>query len=686
MIRPEILAPAGSPEALEAALAVGADAVYLGADGFHARRGAQNFSRQDLPDLVRRCHVQGAKLYLTMNTLVQEPETEAFLELAACACEAGTDAIIVQDLGMAALLRRYAPAMRLHGSTQMAVHNLSGAKMLEDLGFCRFVPARECSEEELKKIRQGTSLEMEVFVHGALCMCVSGQCYMSAMLGARSGNRGLCAQPCRLPFACGDMDHALSLKDMSLIPQIVRLQEAGIDSLKIEGRMKRPEYVAAAVTACRDALEGRPVDMEALKSVFSRSGFTDGYFTGRRGSAMFGIREKEDVQAAGKVLGQFASLYEDPRRRAHPVPVWMQFEMKPEGCSLTVKDGEGRQISVSGEAPQIAQNKPTGEERARAALGKTGGSPYRLEGLDCILEPGLMVPAAQLNGMRRQALEALGQLRGEPCPVPFQKGELPAPKTHPLPETQALRINAAYPYQVTRAMARKAGMLILPAQALAALDSDHFLWEYKDKLCASFPRMIWEENEVTSLAGKLREQGILHAQAGNLGALRLARDHGFILHGDAFLNVLNHHSLQALADMGACDITVSFEAGLWARDLPSPVPKGLTAYGHIPLMTVRNCPIRCSIGCRRCRQGENRITDRKGSQLSLRCARGSCEIENPVPFYMADRLAELKGFDFLTLRFTGEPAEACEKIWNEYQQGGKPPAAFTRGLLYRQLL
>lgn len=686
MMRPEILAPAGSPEALEAALAVGADAVYLGADGFHARRGAQNFSRQDLPEIAGRCHVQGAKLYLTMNTLVQEQETEAFLELAACACEAGADAIIVQDLGMAALLRRYAPAMRLHGSTQMAVHNLAGAKMLEELGFCRLVPARECSEEELKKIRQGISLELEVFVHGALCMCVSGQCYMSAMLGARSGNRGLCAQPCRLPFSCGDMDHALSLKDMSLIPHMARLQEIGIDSLKIEGRMKRPEYVAAAVTACRDALEGRPVDMEALKSVFSRSGFTDGYFTGHRGPAMFGIREKEDVQAAEKVLGQFANLYTDPRRRAHPVPVWMDFAMKAGGCSLTVTDREGHEAAVSGDAPQAAQNKPTGEERVRGALAKTGGTPYRLENLECALEPGLMVPAAQLNAMRRQALEALSRIRREPRPVPFHKGELPASHTHPLPEIQALRIDAAYPGQVTRAMAREAGMIILPGQALAGLDSSHFLWEYKDKLCASFPRMIWEEKEIDLLAGKLREQGICHVQAGNLGALRLAREQGFLLHGDAFLNVLNRHSIQALADMGACDVTASFEAGLWAKELPSPVPKGLAAYGHIPLMTVRNCPVRCSVGCSRCRQGENHITDRKGNRFTLRCARGNCEIENPVPFYMADRLAELKGFDFLTLRFTGESVEECETIFTNYQQGGKPPAAFTRGLLYRQLL
>lgn len=687
MNRPEILAPAGGPEALEAALAAGADAVYLGADGFNARRAAQNFSRSDLPEIVRRCHIRGVKLYLTLNTLMLEQERPALLELAEAACAAGIDAAIVQDLGVAALLRRRAPGLRLHASTQMAVHNLLGAKALEELGFSRLVPARECSSRELSTILAGSSLEMEVFVHGALCMCVSGQCYMSSMLGGRSGNRGLCAQPCRLPFSSSRTDHALSLKDMSLIPHIAELQSMGVHSLKIEGRMKRPEYVAAAVAACRDALEGRPVDMAALQSVFSRSGFTDGYFTGRRDFSMFGIREKEDVQAAKSVLPQFAALYTDVKRHAHPIPVKMAFSMDENGSALSVTDGDGNAADAAGPIPEAALTKPTGPERVLASLSKLGGTPYRLESLDHRIAPGLMLPAAALNDMRRRALETLDAQRGRTVPVPFLRE--PAPRRVP-PRARAegapaLRVDAACIPQISKAMAQSASMLILPADALVGLPDDHFLWEYKDKLCALFPRMLWDPAPAAQNAARLFSRGIRRAQAGNLGTLRLALDAGFTVHASPFLNALNTGAFETLAKLGAADITVSFEAGLSVASLASPVPLGLTAYGCLPLMTVRNCPTRLSVGCGRCRDGENTIVDRKGNRLQTRCSRGACEIENPLPLYLADRLDELRGFDFLTLRFTGESPADCARVFEEYRAGGTPPEHFTRALLYRAL-
>lgn len=682
---PEILAPAGGPEALDAALAAGADAVYLGADGFNARRGAQNFTREDLPGLVRRCHIRGVKLYLTLNTLMLEPEREAFLDLAQAACDAGVDAAIVQDLGAAALLRRCAPALRLHASTQMAVHNLEGARLLEELGFTRLVPARECSGEEIARIMAGSSLEMEVFVHGALCMCVSGQCYMSAMLGGRSGNRGLCAQPCRLPFLSAATDHALSLKDLSLIPHMARLRELGVHSLKIEGRMKRPEYVAAAVTACRDALEGRPVDMEALRSVFSRSGFTDGYFTGKRDFSMFGVREKEDVQAAQKVLGKFASLYTDTKRHVRPVPVTMTFAMDETMSRLTVRDG-GNEAAAHGPVPERALNKPTDEGRVRASMEKTGGTPFRLEALECRIAPGLMLPAAALNDLRRRALEALEESRGQPRPIPFRReaASRPAPPSREK-SAPALRVDAAAASQITPGMALKARLVTLPMEELLRLPEDSFLWNHKEKLCALLPRMLWDTAPAEEGAARLRNLGIIHAQAGNLGTLRLAREAGFIVHASPFLNAVNSEALAELARLGAADILISFEAGLAAGRLDRSVPLGLTAYGYLPLMTVRNCPVNLSVGCARCKDGENLLTDRKGSQLRVRCARGCCEIENPLPLYLADRLDELGAFDFLTLRFTGEETAECQRLFREYTRGGKPPAAFTRGLLYRPL-
>ena len=319
----EILAPAGSFDALVAAVRCGANAVYLGAGDFNARRNADNFTEKELKEAINYCHVRNVKVYLTLNTLVFDAEVSAALELLSCVCALGADALIVQDLGLARLIREVAPDMPLHASTQMSVMNIEGLRELEELGFKRAVLPRELSFEEIRELKENTTLELEIFVHGALCMCVSGQCYLSGMLGGRSGNRGLCAQPCRLPFeAPGGTGFDLSLKDLSLLEHLPELAELGIDSFKIEGRMKRPEYVAAAVSACRATMDRvtkdrRDSDLvdysgietqsearlkEQLRAVFSRSGFTDGYYTEKTGRSMFGTRRREDVTAAAPVL------------------------------------------------------------------------------------------------------------------------------------------------------------------------------------------------------------------------------------------------------------------------------------------------------------------------------------------------------------------------------------------------
>lgn len=443
MSRIEILAPAGSPESLRAAAACGADAVYLGIDVLNARRNAANFTRENLAETVQYCHIRGLKVYLTLNIILLEQELPMLVEVARAACEAGVDAAIVQDLGAAALLRRCCPGLRLNASTQMAVHNPEGARRLEQLGFSRVVLARECSRQEIEQIVRATSLEVEVFVHGALCMCVSGQCYLSSVLGQRSGNRGLCAQPCRLGFETRASSHALSLKDMSLIERIGELESLGVRSVKIEGRMKRPEYVAAAVTACRDALEGRPIDLEGLQSVFSRSGFTDGYYTGVRSLDMFGIRGKEDVTAAAGVLGRLETLYTDPRRQVQKVGIGLDFSMQAgEPSVLSVADCDGNTVRVEGESPQAALNKPTSPERAEASLSKTGGTPYRVERVSCTIGPGLMLPAAAINALRREALSRLDGLRGRARTVPFDPSgvELPAAPEAAVPSIPALRV------------------------------------------------------------------------------------------------------------------------------------------------------------------------------------------------------------------------------------------------------
>ena len=411
----EILAPAGGEAQLRAAVLCGADAVYLGLRGFNARAGAENFDENTLPQTVGWCHSRGVKVYVTLNTLVTDRELPDWLRTLDAVAAAGVDGVLVQDLGLVRLMRRRYPTLPLLGSTQMSVHNLAGARLLEEMGLYQVVLARELSKEEIAAICAGTSLRCEVFVHGALCMSVSGQCYLSSVLGERSGNRGRCAQPCRLDFKSHGRSYALSLKDLTLTDRLRELEALGVASFKIEGRLKRPEYVAAAVTACRQSLNGEVPDLETLRSVFSRSGFTDGYYTARRDLSMFGIRTKEDAAASAEVLGRLAAL---TRNEVGRLPADMVLTLLPgKPVTLAVTDGTHR-VEVAGEVPQTALTRPTDEELARRALEKCGGTPFYLQNLTCHIAPGLMLPLSALNRLRAAALTALAEARSVVIPYP----------------------------------------------------------------------------------------------------------------------------------------------------------------------------------------------------------------------------------------------------------------------------
>ena len=411
----EILAPAGGEAQLRAAVLCGADAVYLGLRGFNARAGAENFDENTLPQTVGWCHARGVRVYVTLNTLVTDRELPQWLHSLDAVAAAGVDGVLVQDLGLAKIIRQRYPTLPLHASTQMTIHNLAGARLLEEMGFAQVVLARELSKEEIAAICAGTSMRCEVFVHGALCMSVSGQCYLSSVLGERSGNRGRCAQPCRLDFKSHGRGYALSLKDLTLTDRLQELEALGVASFKIEGRLKRPEYVAAAVTACRQSLAGEVPDLETLQSVFSRSGFTDGYYTARRDLTMFGTRTREDAAAAAAVLGKLSAL---TRNEVGRLPVDMVLTMAPgEPATLAVTDGTHR-VEVAGEVPQAALTRPTDEELARRALEKCGGTPFYLQDLTCHIGEGLMLPLSALNRLRAAALTALAEARSVVVPYP----------------------------------------------------------------------------------------------------------------------------------------------------------------------------------------------------------------------------------------------------------------------------
>lgn len=690
MNRPEILAPAGSIESLTAAVNCGANAVYLGGKALNARRNAGNFDEEQLSEAVRYAHLHGVKILQTLNILMFDNETDELLRAAETAAKLGIDAAIVQDWGVLSLLKKSIPELPLFASTQMAVHNLAGAKMAESMGCKRVVLARELSAREIGHITKNVSVQTEVFVHGALCMSISGQCYLSSMLGGRSGNRGLCAQPCRLPFSCGQSDHALSLKDLSLTERVAELAALGVSSLKIEGRMKRPEYVAAAVTALRQALDGECPDLDRLRSVFSRSGFTTGYFDEKRDILMFGTRQKDDVTAASGVLGELSQL---GCKDIGAVAVEGAFTAcEDEAISLALRDIDKNSVFVEGDIPQKAHTKPTDEDRVRQSLSKTGGTAFHFSDLDIELDDGLMIPVSQLNALRREAFDQLSAIRCAPRPYHFYRDRIePVTLTHSNPLTRPALRARCRSSQLTKELLDYCESVILPlSEVVAGINRG----VAPQRIIAEIPRILFEgEEKVLNQLKSLRTLGVTQAWCGNIGALQLSKQAGLKICGGWSLNLTNSYALQAAIETGITDTELSFELSLsQAKNLNCGIPCGIIAYGSLPLMAFRNCPVRAQIGCNKCDRNRT-LTDRKGVSFAVRCApdaigSGVSELYNSVPLYLADRLEELNGLSFLTLWFTEETPEQCKNIARDYtgQKSAVPPKDYTRGLYYRTVL
>ncbi len=677
---PEILAPAGGREQLLAAVRCGADAVYLGGSAFNARRNAENFTENGLLQAVSYCHARNVKVYVTLNTLVRDIEMEALIKQADEIAESGADAVIIQDLGVARLIREYWPTLPMHASTQMSVHNISGVETLLKLGFEMTVLARELSLNEICEIVRACCIQTEVFVHGAHCMSISGQCYLSATLGGRSGNRGVCAQPCRLNFSCRGREYALSLKDMSYIDSLGKLADIGVSAFKIEGRMKRPEYVAASVTACRKKLTGEEYDKDILRAVFSRSGFTDGYLNNKRDINMFGIRTESDAAASQDVLKELRTLYRNELPR---VPVDMSLHMSSPS-ELKVNDGS-REVTATGASARKAAAVPTDIISARKSLEKTGGTPFILRDLAFSNEKGLMLHAAELNSMRREALDALLSLRGTVSPH-IRAGEIPkmTPKGRNKNKETAIWLRFANKEQLFDC--DEAQMIILPLYETA--NDPHLIEKYGERLCAEIPPLIFgrkEEEKTASVLERLKKYGLSHLMCENLGAVSLAADKGFILHGGYALNIMNTGALNEYKAMGLYDATLSFEMPMAAAvRVTGDIPAGLIAYGYLPLMHFRVCPAMGKEGCGVC-MGTAVITDRTGAKFRIMCQdRKYSVMYNSVPLYIFDR--EGLDMDFLTLYFTSESAENCRDIFTKAILKEEAPAQKTRGMYFKKMI
>ena len=412
----ELLSPAGSPEAVRAAVQSGADAIYLGYGNFNARRNAVNFDEAALQEAVQYCHLRGVKVYLTLNTLLNDRELTQAAKLVDQVSQMGVDALLVQDLGVARMCRQVAPGLPLHASTQMTIHSLDGAKAAADLGMTRVVVSRELSRDQIAYLCDRSPVEIECFVHGALCMCYSGQCFFSSVIGGRSGNRGMCAQPCRLNYGWGQTADKplLSLKDMSLAKHLQELEEMGVACAKIEGRMKRPEYVAVVTkvyaTAIREHRDPTPGEQQALAHAFSRQGFTDGYFMDKTGRHMFGIREKTPVPTK-----LFAAAKGDYSKEHPMVPVKLYaLAAAGEPVQIAVEDEDGHVAKAEGPVPEAARKISLAREQVEEQIGKTGGTPYRCERALAQVDPGLSLPLSVLNGLRRTVLDDLTNQRIAP--------------------------------------------------------------------------------------------------------------------------------------------------------------------------------------------------------------------------------------------------------------------------------
>ena len=679
----EILAPAGGPEALRAAVFAGADAVYLGGPAFGARANAKNFSREELAQAVEFCHSRGVRVHVTVNILLKDQELEEALDFVRFLCGLPVDAVLVQDVGLFSLLRERAPQLPLHASTQMSLHTPQGVKLLWELGASRVVLARELSLEEIREIRQACPVELESFVHGALCMSVSGQCYFSALLGGRSGNRGSCAQPCRLPFAApGGTGHDLSLKDLSFVEELGQLKQAGVCSAKIEGRMKRPEYVAAAVSACRRAAQGEAVPpqlLEDLQAVFSRSGFTQGYLTGERGASMFGVRRKEDVTGATeKVFSSLRGLYRGELAR---VPLSLTLTQEKGEILLQARDQEGREAVARG--PVSEERAPLPRQRCIQQLEKTGGTPFYAAAVEAP-EAGVSCGVSALNALRREALEQLLALRQEREPYPWREKSLgfaPHPRREgPLP----LRAQFRHLGQVCP-QAKGCREIVLPLETPAE-ELEKLRQAGYPSVFLDIPRALFEEEKRTEeLLRQRMERGFKDFLCGNLGAVALVKKVGGRAHGSFSLNLANTASLEFFRELGLSTGEVSFElTGREVSGLGGSLPRGLMVYGRQALMLTRNCPLANSPkGCLHCKE-PGCLTDRKRKSFPVVCRGGrNIEVLNSVPLWLGDLGKELSPLDFGVARFTVENPVECGRVLDACFRGEPPLFDCTRGLFHR---
>ena len=660
--KPELLCPAGSPAAFDAAIEAGADAIYLGLPSFNARINANNFTPADIGAAFARAHAYGVKIYVTLNTAIFDRERDDFLRTAESAYLAGADAFIVADLGAAKLLREYMPDIDLHASTQVSGHNVAAAEELKKLGFTRMVCAREMGERELDSFVKNSPIEAEVFVHGALCVCHSGQCLFSSLVGGRSGNRGECAQPCRLPYAKGSGSSAypLSLKDLSLAAHVDKLSDMGVASFKIEGRMKSPEYVRDVTRIWRRLIdEHRGADkkeMAMLAEIFSRGGLTDGYYKGKIDSSMLGVRSDEDKKSSRELV-PFEGI-------TKKIPIDINVKIKAgEPSSMTVMP---HGVTVYGDIPEAAKTAPIDEECVIRNVSKLGATAFVARSIDISLDDGLMMPISTINRLRRSAVEKLTECTRKEAFLRPEAIDKKGPQNNPVPKRTAVFYS---PESIPESSADFFEVIYTPLH----------LYDGKSN-GVLMPAVIFdsERKAVEKMLLIAIDMGATHVLVGNIGHFDIVRKiagERVEIHADYRMNITNSSSAKRIEEICDGDMIVSPELTLpQIRDIGG--DRLAVVYGKIPLMTVEKCVIREISSCEECRNKRwAYLVDRRGMRFAV-CREWEHRsiIFNSVPVYMADKKDQLLKYKIVGEHyiFTDETKKEAEAVIRAYKEGHSP--------------
>jgi putative protease len=691
---PELLSPAGSYEAVIAAVGGGADAVYMGYGNYNARRRAKNLTGNELLQAVDYCRLRGVKTYITLNTLLTDRELLQVKEIITVLNRIGVDAVIAADLGLVRLIRSVAPELPIHGSTQMTVHNLDGVLFAARHGISRVVLARELTRDQIRYICENSPIETEVFVHGALCMSYSGQCYLSGIIGRRSGNRGLCAQPCRMAYHVNGRtieSYTLSLKDLCLAEKLTELRDIGVKSFKIEGRMKRPEYVAIVTSIYSKLIkEDRPPDkyeLRLLNDVFSRQGFTDGYYSGETGKDMFGRHIENDDPGLSSLYREAQKSYREDTRRVNVR--FYCIVQKGEQALLAAEDTDGNRYISRGDIPERAYTKPLSGSVVREQLKKTGGTPFKCVTAKVKVDEGISLPLSSINALRRECIEKLTEMRmfvRERAEGEFNPG-------YQLINERGAPVYTVYVSdfaQITdELIALGPEIIYVPLQC--AVRNLKKLAEYNSKtiIAVGVPRVFKDDEKETvcSMLEKAYDAGITHALAGNVGGIEAARNLGFTVHGDFGLNVFNSQTLKELKAEGLVSAVLSSELTFpQIRDISKGIDTELIVYGRLPVMICENCIIKSGTGACLCKNANN-LEDRTGAVFPILSEFGHRSVlYNSQKIVLADKQKDYAdlGLWAARLMFSTENPRECVQVLERYlNKNNYMPSVYTRGLYYR---